>query len=206
MLLTRVALNPNLPSYSFHDRWKVASAVDRHWFMQLAGRQHTAESAAALEVKDSVGKEIDALITVDFEVTPTLSFIPSFLLSPPQVSCTCRLLSPGPDNPVELQLQRPMAPVSLQHWEVSQAGLPGPLPTPSPRPGPRSRPRPRAAAPARGAVCKRGRVQPAWDTPGTARLQGRRDHHRFVCVGHRLKNDCRKTLILSFYCWASCGS
>lgn len=88
--------------------------------MQLTGRQHTAESAAALEVKDSVGKGGDALISVDFGLqqhTGSVKVSDSLLYSicpcPSPGVCISCLLSFGPANPVELQLQRPMAPVSL---------------------------------------------------------------------------------------------
>ena len=71
MLLSEVALSVHLPSRSFPDRWEVVSAVDGFWVMQIAGRRHAAESAAALEVEDSVGKEKDALISVGYISTNT---------------------------------------------------------------------------------------------------------------------------------------
>lgn len=65
--------------------------------MQLAGRQHTAESAAGREVKDSVGKQGDTLISMDFgleqhnyeRLSLPVSFPLSFLTlsSPLQVVC-----------------------------------------------------------------------------------------------------------------------
>lgn len=108
-----------------------------------------------------------------------------FSFSPLQVAVSAVFsLSGGSANQVELQLQRSMAPVSLHQWEVSQAGLPGPLPAPGPRPGPGPGPGPwpRPAAHSWGAVCERGRVQTAWYTTGATRLQGRRNHHRYMCA------------------------
>lgn len=64
MLLSGVALNPSSAFFYIPNRWKVLSAAERLRFIQLAGRQpqHSADSAAALEVKDSVGMEEGALM------------------------------------------------------------------------------------------------------------------------------------------------
>lgn len=64
MLLSGVALNPPSAFFYIPNRWKVLSAAERLRFIQLAGRQpqHSADSAAALEVKDSVGMEEGALM------------------------------------------------------------------------------------------------------------------------------------------------
>lgn len=138
-------------------------------------------------------EEGDTLISVDFRLEQhkcvrlsLLSFILPYRSSLLSRLCVCWPLS---TNQLELQLQRPMAPVSLHQWEVSQAGLPGP------RPGPGPRPRAWPAAHQRGAVCERGRVQPAWHTPCTARMQGRWDYHRCVCVhnGQLFTCYCNKT-------------
>lgn len=105
-------------------------------------------------------------------VSPLLPFfltLCSFLL----FSTYC-LLSGRAAKPVELQLQRPMAPVPLYQWKVSQAGLP------SPRPGPGPWPRALPSLRQRGAVCEWGGIQAAWHTSSAAWMQGRWDHHRYV--------------------------
>lgn len=149
MLLSRVAPNHRLPFYSFPDRWKVVSAEDCLWFMQLAGRQH---NAAGREVKDSVGKEGDTLISVDFgleqhnyehlslESSLPLSFPPSFL--------TTRLSSLGRVWAVLCQVDL------LNKWSSSSRGpwplflftserwvkLASPAPDPDPDPDPDTEP------------------------------------------------------------------
>lgn len=67
--------------------------------MQLAGRQQSAASAAALEVKESVGKEGDASISLDLMLEQPSVSPPSLRSSPPQPACLLTKGSAGSRGP-----------------------------------------------------------------------------------------------------------